>query len=117
LSDKQIDKLVYDITESVVADIECTSCGRCCKQLKPTLTVKYQKYLAKELNITVQQLQEKYREYVQDSDKPAHWQIKNVPCPFLKDKKCIVYETRPQNCRNYPYLKKTGIQYTNDGNA
>ncbi len=109
LSDKQIDNLVYEITDSVAADIECTSCGRCCRQLKPTLTAKDQERLAKELNITINQLQGRYLEYVQDDDEPACWQMKIVPCPFQKDKKCTVYGARPQNCRDYPYLKKPGF--------
>ncbi len=109
LSDEQIDKLVYDIADSVAANIECTSCGRCCKQLKPTLTDKDQQHLAKELKITVKQLQDTYLEYIQSDDEPACWQMKKVPCPFLRNKKCTVYQTRPQNCRDCPYLQKPGF--------
>jgi hypothetical protein len=30
----------------------------------------------------------------------------SAPCPFLKDKRCAVYEHRPANCRSYPYLDR-----------
>ena len=32
--------------------------------------------------------------------------MRERPCPFLKDNRCSVYEYRPDNCRNYPYLDK-----------
>ena len=109
LSDEQIDKLVYDTADAVAANIECTSCGQCCKQLKPTLTAEDQQRLAKKLKVAVQQLQDTYLEYVKSDDEPACWQIKKAPCSFLKDKKCTVYEARPQNCRDYPYLHEPGF--------
>ncbi|AQT67508.1 Flagellin N-methylase [Anaerohalosphaera lusitana] len=105
LTDQQIDRLVHELTDSVAADIDCTKCGRCCKQLKPTLTTNDQKRLAKALNITSSQLQQSYLEYVQDEESNC-WQMKKTSCPFLKNRKCIAYESRPQDCRNYPYLKK-----------
>jgi Fe-S-cluster containining protein len=32
--------------------------------------------------------------------------MRERPCPFLKDNRCAVYEYRPANCRDYPYLYK-----------
>ncbi len=72
-------------------------------------SAKDQECLAKELKITVKQLQDTYLEYVQDDEEPACWQMKKVPCQFLKDKKCTIYQARPQNYRDYPYLQKAGF--------
>ena len=34
------------------------------------------------------------------------WVMRERPCPFLKDKRCAVYEHRPASCRGYPYLDR-----------
>jgi uncharacterized protein len=51
------------------------------------------------LSITVEQLRQRYLEYDEQG-----WRMKNSLCPFLLDKKCTVYESRHDNCRDYPYL-------------
>jgi len=33
------------------------------------------------------------------------WAIKGLPCPFLKDELCSIYEFRPDVCRNYPIIR------------
>lgn len=103
MSDEQVDELVFKISDEVWAKINCSECGRCCVELQPLLSEKDQKRLAKGLKITVEQLRNEYLEYDKTVDEPG-WKIKKSPCPFLKDKKCSVYEDRPDNCREYPYL-------------
>lgn len=103
LSDDELDELVSKLAGKYEAEIECTSCGRCCKNLKPTLSEGDQQRLADSLGITVDQLKDKYLVYDNDEYEPG-WQIKAAPCPFLKDNKCTVYESRPDDCRGYPYL-------------
>lgn len=105
MSDEKIDELVFKMADKIGSSIECTSCGRCCKELRPMLSEKDQQRLAGKLAMTIEQLRESYLEY-DDSDDEAGWQIKAAPCPFQKDNKCDVYEERPENCRNYPYLHK-----------
>ena len=110
MSDKQIDKLVFELTERVWSAIDCTECGRCCEDLEPMVSNKDQKRLAERLEMAVEQLREQYLEYV-DADDEKGWRIKNSPCPFLRDKKCSVYDSRPENCRDYPYLYKPDFNY------
>ncbi|NGX56412.1 MAG: hypothetical protein K1060chlam5_00651 [Candidatus Anoxychlamydiales bacterium] len=31
--------------------------------------------------------------------------FKNYDCVFLKDKKCLIYEVRPKQCKNFPFWK------------
>lgn len=40
----------------------------------------------------------------EDGDNP--WQTRALPCPFLKDNLCSIYEDRPSDCSEYPYLYK-----------
>ena len=108
LSDKELDKLVFKIADKIGSEIECTSCGRCCKELRPTFSQQDQQRLADRLEMTVEQLKEQYLEYDESDNKPG-WQMNGAPCPFQKDNKCTVYEDRPQDCRGYPYLHKSGF--------
>lgn len=103
MSDEQIDAIVFKLADRIGGEIECINCGRCCKKLKPILSDKDQRRLANRLTITVEQLREQYLEYEDCDDEPG-WQIRNAPCPFQKNNKCMVYEDRPDNCRQYPYL-------------
>ena len=41
-----------------------------------------------------------------ESAAEAPWTMRECPCPFLEDNRCTVYEHRPGNCRDYPYLDK-----------
>ncbi|MDH4202385.1 MAG: YkgJ family cysteine cluster protein [Phycisphaerae bacterium] len=103
LSDEEIDLLVFKIADEVGSAIDCTRCGRCCQKLKPMCSEQDQQRLAAGLSITAEQLREQYLEYDESDDEPG-WRMKKSPCPFLRDKKCMVYEHRPDNCRGYPYL-------------
>ena len=105
MSDEEIDKLVYEVTDEVWSSIDCTECGRCCIGLKPTLSEDDQTRLADKLKISIGQLQEQYLQYNdEDEFEDPCWDIKESPCPFLQDDKCTVYNSRPEDCRGYPYL-------------
>lgn len=103
MSDEEIDAIVFKLADEISGEIECTNCGRCCQSLKPTFSEEDQQRLADRLAIAVEQLKQQYLEYVNDDNEPR-WQIKDTPCPFQKNNKCTVYEDRPDNCRDYPYL-------------
>ncbi|MBN1765730.1 MAG: YkgJ family cysteine cluster protein [Sedimentisphaerales bacterium] len=111
MSDEQIDTLVFTITDRTWDSIDCTECGRCCMELKPMLSEKDQFRLAKRLEMNIEQLRKQFLEYDDtDIDEPG-WRIKDHPCPFLWDKVCTIYEERPENCRQYPYLHKPNFTY------
>jgi len=101
--DEEIDLLVFKLADKIGSAIDCTRCGRCCNKLKPMCSEQDQQRLATGLSITVEQLKVHYLEYDESEDEPG-WRMKNSPCPFLRDKKCTIYEYRPDNCRDYPYL-------------
>lgn len=105
MSDEQLDALVFKTTDKVWSAVDCTKCGRCCEELKPTLSDKDQEKLADYLKMSVLQLRENYLD-VDDSHDEPEWHIKGTPCPFLENNKCTVYDARPQNCCDYPYLHK-----------
>jgi len=103
LSDAKLDKLVADITHRVWATIDCTACANCCKTLQPSFTEEDQQRIAGKLGLSVEQFRQNYLELTTD-DGESVWQIRQSPCPFLENNKCTIYDDRPKNCRDYPYL-------------
>jgi hypothetical protein len=101
---QELDQLVFKITKDIWSRIDCTQCGRCCMTLQPMLTDEDHKRLADKLQITIDELRKQYVEYDNSDPDEPDWKMKSTPCPFLKDNKCSVYEARPGNCRDYPYL-------------
>lgn len=87
---------------------ECQMCGKCCIHRDDILLNPRDIYnMAKELNLTTEELVEKYCEtYIgQDSRIPI---VRLKPkgsvhrCPLLKDRKCMVHKSKPVVCAMYP---------------
>jgi hypothetical protein len=55
--------------------------------------------------ITNNSIQTFKRDYLV-TDEEGDMHFKDLPCPFLIDKKCSVYDSRPDDCRSYPHLHK-----------
>jgi Fe-S-cluster containining protein len=91
----RLDRTVKDLFQFYSSKIDCTKCGNCCTQLKPIIQDSDIKTLAPITNKSIQDFKRDY--LVTDED---------LPCPFLIDKKCSVYDSRPEDCRSYPHLHK-----------
>src|SRR5215472_16336411 len=103
LRSEEIDRRVFETSRRVWAGIECTSCANCCRQVRPSVSEEEVDRLARRLGMQRQQFIESYLEATEAcSEKP--WQTCTLPCPFLKDNRCSVYEDRPADCSGYPYL-------------
>ncbi len=109
ISDEELDRLVGQLTNEVWAEIDCQDCGRCCRELRPGMTDEEQVRLAGRAGMTVAEFRECY--LVPDEEEPENLQMKICPCPFLKDNRCTVYEDRPAECRDYPYLYESDFSY------
>jgi Fe-S-cluster containining protein len=105
LDSKEIDRLVFGISERVWKVVDCTKCGNCCRVVSPTLAEHDVKRLACHLGMTPSQLETAHLKQ-SESTEDSPWVMRERPCPFLSDNRCTVYEHRPANCRDYPYLDK-----------
>jgi uncharacterized protein len=93
--------MVHRLNNEISGKIGCTICGNCCGELKPCITNKDIVRLAHILAIKPKEVKANYTE-TDDGD----LYFKNLPCSFLKDKKCTIYNDRPVDCQSCPHLHK-----------
>jgi Fe-S-cluster containining protein len=98
----RLDRTVNDLFNLYSSKIDCTKCGNCCTVLKPIIQNTDIITLATLTYKTAQDFKLDYT--VTDEDGDIHF--KDLPCPFLVDKRCTVYDSRPEDCRSYPHLHK-----------
>ena len=102
LPNAELDALVKTATDAVWSQIDCLTCGNCCKQLQIVIDERDIRRLAKRLGSSPAEVR---RTYVARSEDDGTLHFKSSPCPFLgEDNACGVYEDRPQACRDFPYL-------------
>ena len=82
----------YDLTENG----KCTQCGGCCSNLLPMTD--------KEIEV-IHKYIKRYRIKEYKHMIPLAQPVIDMTCPFLNDdkptEKCMIYEVRPQICRNF----------------
>lgn len=101
---KTLDKIVHELHDEVFDEIDCLDCANCCKSISPTLYHKDIDRLAKHLKIKPSQFVDEYL----DIDREGDYVFKKTPCPFLlQDNYCMVYESRPKACKEYPHTNRT----------
>lgn len=85
---------------------ECQGSGKCCTSRGEFgfvfLTKEDRQRFADHLKISVSEFQKQYCGQTQ-----GIWHLKEeksrLDCMFLKDKRCSVYEARPNQCRTWPF--------------
>lgn len=106
-----LDKLAEVVDKEVWQEIECLSCGNCCKTMSPTFTVKDVKRISAHLGMQPLEFREKYL-YLEKKDND--WMNKQQPCQFLNlaNNMCSIYEVRPADCAGFPHLtRKKMVDY------
>ena len=101
----KIDKIVHELYEEVLGHIDCTKCANCCIELETCFQKEEIDQLTKHLNIDKNDFINKSTKPDQFGDKDKFY-LNSKPCQFLIDKKCSIYELRPEECNSYPYLHK-----------
>ena len=100
-----IDTLVHSLNIEISEAIDCTACGNCCRSLMINVEPGEPEILSARLDISLPLLKEKYIEESQQ----GRMIINTIPCHFLQDNKCTVYEHRFKECREFPHLHKPGF--------
>jgi Fe-S-cluster containining protein len=98
-----LDALMEDLHDEVFASTDCLSCANCCKTTSPVFTTKDIERLAKYFRQKPGQFIRQYLHIDEDND----YVLNVAPCPFLQsDNTCMVYDQRPQACREYPHTNR-----------
>lgn len=97
-----IDAIVHRLNEKIEPKIDCTGCGNCCKSLMINVTKEEAEALASRLQISVEDIKEKYLE----ESEGGKMVISSIPCHFLSGTRCSIYEYRFEGCREFPHLDR-----------
>ena len=103
-SDK-VDTIVHRLHEEITKQIDCTLCGNCCCNLKLRLYKEDIVTLSRLENVTSESYEQKHCE----TDAFKEIFFKTIPCRYLEKTKCRIYESRPKQCREFPYTNKKGF--------
>ena len=104
--DEVLDAMAQELNVTVGGAISCTDCGNCCNHLIVNITHEEITGLSKYLDMPEPELRDKYIE----ESLAGNCFINSVPCHFLADKKCSIYEGRFTECRDFPHLHKSGFR-------
>lgn len=89
--------------DAVFEEVDCLQCANCCKTTSPIFYQPDIERVARQLKIKPRIFIETYLQIDEDND----YVLKSSPCPFLGlDNKCIIYESRPKACREYPHTNR-----------
>ena len=107
---KQLDPVMVDqwalaLNESIAPQIDCTSCGNCCKTLMINVTDMEADRMAAHLSIARSNFDDQYLE----KGTNGMMLMNSIPCSFLQDKKCRVYESSIERCREFPAMHLPGF--------
>lgn len=95
-----IDRTVNRLNEEIAPQISCTSCGNCCKSLMVNITNEEADRLAEHL----QQSRESFDNQHLEKGVGGLMIINSMPCHFLENNVCTVYEYRFEGCKEFPAL-------------
>ncbi|HOB73228.1 MAG TPA: YkgJ family cysteine cluster protein [Phycisphaerae bacterium] len=96
---REIDRLAAQFGREAEAQMDCTTCGACCRSCHVPVDEAEVERLAARLNLPVSSFREQHMDPL-DDDEPAL----RAPCVFLEGNRCGIYEDRPEACRGYPYI-------------
>ncbi len=97
---KEIDRLVFELNKSISVEIDCTQCANCCKSLMINVTDEEANHLSNQIKQSRKIFDEKYLE----KGNNGTMIMNTIPCHFLNDNKCLVYEHRFEGCKEFPGL-------------
>lgn len=101
-----LDTLVHDLNDKITPLIDCTACGACCRGLMINVVTSEILPIAAHLKMSGSDFKEKFIE----ESSGGQMIINTIPCNFLSNSKCTVYEQRFTECREFPHLHKNNFK-------
>ncbi len=100
LNSNEIDIAVFKLEQLITPQIDCTKCGNCCKSLMVNINEEEADNAATFLNKSRKDFDELYIE----KSEAGKMLINTIPCHFLSNNSCTIYEVRFEGCREFPAL-------------
>ncbi|MBU3745149.1 MAG: YkgJ family cysteine cluster protein [Sediminibacterium sp.] len=101
----EVDEKVYAIQDVITPQIDCQQCGNCCKTLMIQVTAAEANRVAAHLQQDATDFTNAYLEKGIGGQMILH----SIPCTFLQDRSCSIYEHRFAGCREFPALHLPGF--------
>lgn len=101
-SDK-VDRIVHRLDKEIRAQIDCQKCGNCCNYLSPNLKDSEIEILSRVKGLTISEFMSLH---VEEDSEMNEFFLKDLPCIFLNDKSCSIYNDIPKDCTSYPHTQK-----------
>lgn len=103
---KDLDKHTHQFHDEAFEHTDCLKCANCCKTTSPIFYQKDIERVAQHLRMKPGDFLQKYLYMDEDGDFVLH----SAPCPFLDSENyCMVYESRPTACREYPHTNRKKV--------
>lgn len=100
---KNLDDNAHDAHDVAFENIDCLQCANCCKTTSPIFYDRDIDRLAKHLKMKPSAFVAQYLHL----DEVGDYVLNTAPCPFLDyENYCMVYESRPAACREYPHTNR-----------
>lgn len=95
---ESVDKMAFQLSETISPTIKCTDCGNCCKSLMVNIDEAEANRLTQYLQMDRVVFDEKY---IQKGES-GRMILNTIPCPFLENNACTVYSHRFAGCKEFP---------------
>ncbi|GAC1444365.1 MAG: YkgJ family cysteine cluster protein [Sediminibacterium sp.] len=102
-----LDALVNRLNDAIAPKINCTDCGNCCRSLMINVSAPE----ADRLSAHLQQDREYFdTRYIEKGANGEMMVLNAIPCHFLSENKCTIYEHRFEGCREFPAMHLPGFK-------
>lgn len=103
LNKNKVLRILPELHEEAVEQIDCLSCAACCKNYSPRFKTPDIKRISKHLSMKEGSFIDKFLTIDEDGD----FVLQSSPCAFLgADNFCSIYEVRPSDCERFPYTNE-----------
>lgn len=100
LNTSWIDKQITTLNQTIEPQINCTNCGNCCKTLMINIEPNEAEVASNFLGLKMEHFKSKYIE----EGSSGRMIVNTIPCHFLSNNKCTIYEARFGGCKEFPGL-------------